>query len=107
MRLLDDHSRALLTAGLVKPIDVVFGGFLAVESFTVFNWWAFGQPTAEQLVVVLLATMLLCQMWTAFVVFRLGVIILKMRGDINLMPAMAAQLVQAARLGGAPSLKKS
>lgn len=106
MRLFDDHSRALITAGLLRPIDGVFTAALMVESFTVFNWSMFGHPTAEQFIVVLLSTLLACVLWVALLVFRIGVIALRMRADINLMPATAARLVEAARLGGAPSLKK-
>lgn len=106
MRLFDDHSRALITAGLLRPIDGAFAAALMVESFTVFNWSMFGHPTAEQFIVVLLSTLLACVLWLALLIFRIGVIALRMRADINLMPMAAAKLVEAARLGGAPSLKK-
>ena len=106
MRLFDDQSRALITAGLLRPIDGAFLGILALESFTVLNWSMFGHPTAEQFIVVLLATLLACVLWVALLVFRIGVIALRMRADVNLMPAAAARLVEAARLGGAPSLKR-
>lgn len=106
MRLFDDHSRALITAGLLRPIDGAFLAALMAESFTVCNWAMFGRPTAEQFVVVLLATLLACVLWLALLIFRIGVIALRMRADINLMPMAAAKLVEAARLGGAPSLKK-
>lgn len=106
MRLLDDQSRALITAGLVRPIDWAFLSALIVESFTVANWAMFGHPTAEQFVVVLLSTLLVCVLWLALLIFRIGVIALRMRADVNLMPMAAARLVEAARLGGAPSMKK-
>lgn len=106
MRLFDDHSRALITSGLLRPIDGALVAGLALESFTVLQWSIFGHPTAEQLVVVLLTTMLVAELWLALLIFRIGVIALKTRADVNLMPMMAARIVEATRLGGAPSGKK-
>jgi len=97
MPLFDAQTRALLTARLFQPIDAVFGGLLCLGAITVVYWWIFGHPSAEQLLVVLLAAILATMLWLIVVLFRLGVMLLRMRADIVLLPNQAAKIAEQMR----------
>ncbi len=98
-KLIDQNTRHLLTAGLITPIDIVLLGAFFAECITVGYWRVFGSPSAEQLVVVLLATIVYFQVWLVALMFRLGVMILRARADINLMPDAAARIAVMALQG--------
>ncbi len=96
MRLIDDEVRNFFSAGLLRPIDIVFAGGFFTACVTVVYWRIFGSPSAEQLVVVLLTTIAYFQMWLLVLLLRIGVIVLRARADINMMPEAAARLAVSA-----------
>lgn len=106
MRIFDPKTRALLTAGLVRPVDGFFVAILVVGALTMLYWRIFGSPTAQQMIVVLLATVAFFQLWVLLVLLRVGVMLLQVRADVNLMPEAAARIAAQIRLGGAPSATK-
>lgn len=113
MRLVDNQVRNFFIAGLIRPIDVIFTGVFLLECMTLVYWKIFGSPAAEQLIVVFLATIAYLQLWLLLVVLRIGVMILRARADINLMPETAARLaaqaltpaMAAGRAAGTPAAR--
>lgn len=92
MALIDPQTRAFFTAGLIRPIDGLFLGGFILGCITVGYWRVFGSPTAGELTVVLLASIVYFQLWLILLSLRIGVLVLMARADINLMPDVAAKL---------------
>lgn len=92
MRLIDNQVRSFFIAGLLRPLDAIVLGALVLETLTLVYWRIFSNPTAEQLIVVLLATLTCLHLWLLLVVLRVGVMVLRVRADINLLPETAARL---------------
>lgn len=103
MKLLDNQTKAIITAGLLRTTDVVFALGFCLEVVTVIYWRIFGHPSANQLLALLLVTVVYFEVWLVALMFRIGVMILKVRADVNLMPEAAARIAAQIRLSGAPS----
>ncbi len=106
MQIFDQKTKAIISSGLIRPLDGVFAFALALAAMTILYWRIFGSPTAAQMFVVLLAAVVFFQIWLVLILLRIGVMILQVRADVVLMPEAAARIAAQIRLGGAPSATK-
>lgn len=92
MKFVDANTSAIAKAGLFKPVDLVFTVVLAAEVNSVLYWFIWGSPTRTAVIAVLLATVVMFQLWIVILLLRIGVMVLRARADINLMPEAAARM---------------
>ena len=97
--LIDEQSRAFLQAGLLRPVDAVFGSVICLAWITLFNWTLFGSPTAVHIIAVLIVMVLFVQLWSVLLILRVARFTLLARADINTMPMQAAKLLSSYALG--------
>lgn len=97
--LLDEQTKALIQVGFFKPIDMAAVLVLACSAVTVFFWWAFGAPTWQQLVLILLGAILFVAIWLVILVYRCCFHVIMARSEINTMPEAAAKLAVSYQLG--------
>lgn len=85
--------QALKARGWIQPYDYVMITIVLGTVVTLFFWWLFGQPTALNIVAVVLVDIFIAQLWSISLVFRCACFVLETQADINLMPESAARIV--------------
>lgn len=97
--LLDEQTRALFQVGFIRPVDFVALGTILATTITTFFWWAFGTPTWQNVVLVLLGVALVFQAWIVILVYRACYHVIMARSEINTMPEAAAKLAVSYQIG--------
>jgi|KBSSwiStaDraftv2_1062776.scaffolds.fasta_scaffold00022_107 branched-subunit amino acid ABC-type transport system permease component len=97
--LLDEQTRALFQVGFIRPIDFFASGSIIATVITTFFWWAFGTPTWQNLVMVMLGVLLVLAVWIAILVYRCCYHVIMARSEINTMPEAAAKLAVSYQIG--------
>lgn len=92
MKIIDNETKLFFSAGLFTAFDGFVIALLVLAGNTGVFWCIFGSPTAKQAAVALLGAVLVVQLWCVVLAFRVGVMVLRARADINLMPEAAARL---------------
>jgi hypothetical protein len=84
---------ALKARGWVQPYDYWMITIILGTIVTMFFWAIFGQPTAINLIAVVLVDIFISQLWLISLVYRCSCFVLETQADINLMPESAARIV--------------
>lgn len=87
--------------GLFAPHDYVMLILIILTWVTLGFWKLFGNPTAINLIALVLVNIVLTQYWIVVLAYRCLVFILDVQADINLMPEAAARIVIGFREGRA------
>ncbi len=91
--------------GLFAPHDFVTLGIIVISLVTLFFWWLFGQPTLQQVLLVMGMVIILLLVWVVILCYRILVFQLDMQADINLMPETAARIVKGYASMGASAAR--
>jgi uncharacterized PurR-regulated membrane protein YhhQ (DUF165 family) len=83
---------ALKARGWWLPYDWAIVVLLAITLVTLLFWRIFGEPTATNLIAVVLVDIFIAQLWLISLVFRCSCFVLETQADINLMPEAAARI---------------
>lgn len=94
-KLIDNRTRALVKAGVMRPVDALILVTLFGGTCTLAAWVAFGQPTALGVLAAVLGLHLVASAWLVLLIFRAMVLVIETKSAINLMPESAARLVLA------------
>jgi hypothetical protein len=84
---------ALKARGWWLPYDWGMVALLAGTLVTLFFWKIFGDPTALNLIAVLLVDIFIALLWIVSLIFRCSCFVLETQADINLMPEASARIV--------------
>lgn len=86
---------AYWAAGFIKPYDFVMLSLFLLTVVTTVFWSLFGNPSATQVLIVLVSLVILLQVWIVSLVFRCSDFVLNAHADIHLLPVEAARIVSA------------
>ena len=92
--------QALRQAGWLVGIDFVFMFLIGTVGVTLLFWRIFGDPTQWNVVMCLLVTGLLLQIWLVLLVLRCARFVLEVTAYVNTLPDDAARIVMSAYSGG-------
>jgi hypothetical protein len=84
---------ALKARGWWLPYDWAMVVLLAATVVTLFFWKIFGDPSALNLIAVLLVDIFIALLWIISLIFRCSCFVLETQADINLMPEASAKIV--------------
>jgi uncharacterized PurR-regulated membrane protein YhhQ (DUF165 family) len=97
---------ALKAAGWWVSYDWVMLGVIGVIFVTGIYWKIFGDPGAEGLIALLLATILILLVWIVSLVFRCSWFVLRLNADIATLPDQSARIAVAYLQGTPPPQRK-
>lgn len=83
---------ALRSFGWIVPADFVFLGALVLTGITLVFWKIFGNPSALNVIAVILTAIFCILMWIVVLIYRCSYFVLLARSDINLLPEASARL---------------
>lgn len=86
---------ALKAAGWWTPYDWAMLGLLCLTWLTAIFWKIFGEPTALNLVAILLVNISFKLVWVISLVFRASSFVLTLTADVNMLPVHSARLAVA------------
>lgn len=97
--LLDERTRGLIKAGLIRPVDLVFSLGVLAMFFVSLMWVIFAHPPLLHVMVAAVGLMGWMQLWMVMLMFRVGLLVLEMQAQIGMLPEDAARLVHRFALG--------
>lgn len=107
MPFVDQRTRALIYAGLMKPVDLLFAGLIFLDA-TVTMFAGIFSPRfgMHWLGCALLVALTALGGWCVLLSYRIGVLVIEIRAEVNRMPEHAARLVRASYLGGPSGVRE-
>ena len=89
------RAEAQRKLGLFAPHDFVTMAFIGLSWVTLIFWKIFGEPTLVNVLCIVALNIVLMQIMTVILLYRVLVFVLDLQADVNLMPETAARIASA------------